>query len=479
MAQDYQTFYSDRMTYYLPQKQELPGQFITYDSIKVIAGDTVLYPFRIIKYADSTNDCYTINGVPWIGEKIVIDEEYDYFFNDAHDTIRIDKKAQLNEVWIMYGDTGRVHVQAKVANVELMDFLGLSDSVKVITLTILDSAKTPLSDTTKPDTFLLSKNYGFIKLKDFYEFPRYNDSSSSGHIYIATLRYELAGTSKPKAGIQNLKTMDIYDFNIGDELHTEYKYVNTYIYHNRPSRLYSRTVETRYNYFDRTDYGEDSIVYMVWVRKKIIELDSGVTETRFENQKIRSVVKPNSEIDIIPGWPAGRGYTWILSRDGKTKIEPSKKATMIQKDEDCWVAKNSLHGCYGANVYEKGLGGPYFSCINDFGYQKESRTLVYYKKDGQVWGNSFTASSEKETLSDTAEVFPVVRLYPNPATDHIVIDILEERGPYQFKLIAIDGRIVINEEIRRNNHIINISPIPSGVYYYMIGEKRGGKLVVQ
>ena len=65
-----------------------------------------------------------------------------------------------------------------------------------------------------------------------------------------------------------------------------------------------------------------------------------------------------------------------------------------------------------------------------------------------------------------------VSLYPNPATDKIIVDIPGDAHQSDLSILNIHGQQVLNRKLWDAKTIIDISPFPSGVYHVKItGEK--------
>ena len=127
-AYDYQTVYSHRICLFGNENNQINSMRI--DSVKFQI-DSILYPMKNIQQLDV--NCFTPYGTSWLGNKIIVKPDWNYFFNENNDTIKIKTDAKLNEKWTLYkkGDT---YVFATITKIELLSFLGLTDTVKTIQL---------------------------------------------------------------------------------------------------------------------------------------------------------------------------------------------------------------------------------------------------------------------------------------------------------------------------------------------------------
>lgn len=128
--------------------------------------------------------------------------------------VRIESNATPGNTWILYDNhEENLKVQATLESAIVKDILGITDSVKVIVLQAIDSTGNPVSSSINGKEIHLSKNYGLIKLCDFYIFSEL----INGFMYMPDK--ELLGMSNPRAGICSLTFREIYDIEIGDIFH--------------------------------------------------------------------------------------------------------------------------------------------------------------------------------------------------------------------------------------------------------------------
>ena len=74
-----------------------------------------------------------------------------------------------------------------------------------------------------------------------------------------------------------------------------------------------------------------------------------------------------------------------------------------------------------------------------------------------------------------------VKVFPNPTTDIITVNILDYQDDMSFSLMDIQGRELFNQSIK-NNKSINVSEFESGVYFYQLNLKDQnvfGKIVIE
>lgn len=57
-----------------------------------------------------------------------------------------------------------------------------------------------------------------------------------------------------------------------------------------------------------------------------------------------------------------------------------------------------------------------------------------------------------------------IKLYPNPVTEHLSIDLNNINGSVKLKIYDISGKLLQDAMIKRNENTINLSHLPNGSY---------------
>ncbi|MGB4415392.1 MAG: T9SS type A sorting domain-containing protein [Paludibacter sp.] len=461
-AYDYQTVYSHRTVLFADSTGAIKAMRI--DSVKFNV-DSIFYPLKNIQQLDV--DCFTPYGASWLGHKIIVNEHWNYFFNGQNDTIKIKTDAKLNETWTVYRNTD-TGIWATVTKVELLTFLGLTDSVKTIVFYggVTNSSGVPVkiknTGTTDFDgkTILLSKKFGLLSTFSFFVLPRQNDIKP--YFTGSWDGYNLVGLTNPNVGVQNLTWFDVYDFQVGDEIHVMYN--STPPLGSIPA-TFTSNIKTIVKYLSRQNYS-DSIKYT----KEIKQLTNGV---EYLHDTATEVILQNNAFNLYPEVPIVED-DYIAGNNNMTiaefisKSTPSVYALIYKKDETCW-GRIMADGCFPNFSYIKGLGGPYYQCYGLFG-DSEEKFLVYYKKGSTTWGTPLVISG-----INLPEVKPDIAIYPNPATDKISIssDFLSE--PCIFELMDVRGIVLLRTKVDANENSVNLSNFSKGLYLYRLINK--GKLL--
>ncbi len=465
LAYDYQAVYSHNTTYYQDAYNYIAPMRI--DSVKISDGDSIFYPLKSIR-GKSPYYCFTPDGGSLLGDKVIVNQDYNYFFNRNGDSIKIKASAAVNDEWIVFQKNDMI-ITGKVEKITEESFLSIVDSVKHISFYISDAGITKYKNPV-----LISKKYGMLKSYDFYTFPNIENSNSFSDFFNSSI-LTLVGMTNPRLGIQNLTSFDIFDFQPGDELHIRYEF--DCIGPNYAD-FKSDNIKTILNYLSRADY-PDSIVYQ-FLRKvdkngvvsealgkqKIIKdyyFEKLPMETIFREYEAYNIMMINSTIHSM----GTKNFMSNLRR--LHKIDNSSFENIVGYGYDCWVTP-IWDGCFPSKVYLEGLGGPYSNCGSFWGcFQNEG--LVYFKKGDTEWGEPLviTGVSELETMQGT--------ISPNPAKDIVTLSL--PAVSHNFSLTIIDklGRIVKSESFQNTDQAtLNIMELVSGLYFLRV--TAGGKTEV-
>ena len=469
LAQDYQTIFSDRISYFNDQESNI--KCIRIDSTIIHTADSIFYPLRNILQFDE--NCFSPYRSSWIGKRVIVKDNGDnLYFNRENDTITIKTKAKLNQSWPAYRVNDSITIIAKVTDYDTLSFLGQLDSVKTIKFKMYDRTMSEVTGKLDSLSIVISKHYGFIKLLNFNLFPSY----VMDYFHEQLKEYYLVGLSKPKLGIQNLTKFEIYDFQPGDEIHIENK--NEFWDFNH----IISTTKTIYKYIDRTDF-KDSIKYTLLLKqnKDSSYNDSHTYESSYDT--LISVIKPDSAFDMLPGEPIYGNMSvfayYMINGERLSKIDRTNDELFFRPIGDsCWFPGGDITPCSTyEKVYIKGLGGPYYEYNCPFQILMIFYNhLVYFKKGEETWGTPLIFTGIRED-----DISNSIIVFPNPADDYISIKLRIAEQPVVFELFDSQGQIIMQNEINSNTSTINIENYNSGLYLYRVKSNKGiigyGKLI--
>lgn len=144
--------------------------------------------------------------------------------------------------------------------------------------------------------------------------------------------------------------------------------------------------------------------------------------------------------------------------------------------QDWWNDINTFNGYYTYNFWEV---NNYEEIFYTFSISEidDNYSMIIYKEDGDEahFGNSPEMSIVKNKKSK-------MTIYPNPAKGYIRIDKLTQ--PSTLIIYNFEGKEMIKEEISTPDQKIDLSRLPSGIYFFQIAEEgqgnsQTGKLIIQ
>lgn len=461
IAQNYQAVKPGRIAYFGGSDNDI--ECIRIDSVSSQT-DTIYYPFSNIDMVDDYG-CYNPEGPSWIGRKIIARKDgFNLFFNRNKDTIRLKTNARLHESWTAFEIPGSEVFRAEVSGIDTLSFLGLTDSVKTIEFRVYDASMVPVDHPVNEMKLLLSKHFGLVKTFNFNLFP--------GLIgYYGFQEYDLAGLSKPVAGVQNITWMDVFDFQPGDELHTYYR-----DYDPEHEVIHRRITK----YLERNDF-QDSVIYSFEIAQSTSKTWIDSSYSGYSKDTGTALIKPYPLFDKLPGEPVVTENTAYSLKMSKyiflSKAFPSYSETFHFQSDSCWMSPG-FDGCDPSNTYYKGLGGPYYSCNYPWIVGGIENRLVYYKKGQVTWGVPLVITEIPEVTSQ-----PVITVFPNPTGDKLWISAPPAEFPFIFQLLSLNGQILKQSTIHSPAAAFDAGKYGQGTYLYRLKNNKGrlnyGKLVIE
>lgn len=451
-AQDWQTIRSGRIAYF--DNDQGWVNCIRIDSVS-FDKDSVLYPMANIQQIGY--NCFNPKGNSWIGKKVIIQKNgVNLFFNNEKDTIRINTRANVGKSWTLFEIKDSIKIIAEVLSAETQSILGETDSIKTIGFKVYEKNILAEHHYLSDKSLIISKNNGFVSMMNFRVFPE-EPTTPSLEILIG---YHLIGLTNPDRGVQNLTIMDIFDFQVGDELHVFYEWKDWDGF-----RGYLTQRKTVLKYLERSGT-HDSVVYKIdreeSVFNRIQKWDS--TTYKYIHDTIKVAYGSDSLFDKLPGEPIiaeDGAYTNIMVNGNPISKTKPFEHIYFNESDNCY-RRIFYDGCYSDNSYFKGLGGPYYSCQSGFiTLTSEENKLVYYKKGSATWGTPLDLTDVKNIEKDDQII-----VYPNPASDFVTIENRSGKAEkYVISLTDMQGKEVFKKEISiSNTYRLDISSQKPGAY---------------
>lgn len=448
LSTGYQTVYSHRKAYYQTETGKI--ETLKIDSI-AINNDSVFFPSKTIQLVG--DECYSPNGSGWTGKKIIVNNHWNYFFNDDNDTIKIKTDAKLNESWTLFRRP-EITIIATVTQWDTATVMSVVDSVKTITLKVYDMTMKPLPHRLDGATIALSKHYGLTKTLNFVFLPIVKYSPD----YVVANELYMVGLTNPELGVQNIKWFDVFDYQKGDEFH--YSGYESYLMAGGgdSERKYIIRILKRENFNDSIRYTED-VESLLKYRQNALE----DYKTTYDHYQRTNIIYKNSEFDQDPGIPVFNEDSSVLQIHPKFSINRTDIAEIYLKEGDCWRRSPIIDDTCMSLIYARGRGVVVSGggCWQEFGYYETRQ--VYYRKGTESWGVPLVLTSvENVGYQQTVDVFP------NPVSDDLFVNVKGFSKCCTFELLDAQGRLVQQTSLNVQKNHLNMHGLNSGLYFYRI-----------
>lgn len=438
---------------------------IEIDSITYSGDSTFFFNFQMIR--EGSGECDFVFGASWTGQKIIaLSNGYNLFVNKNLDTIFINTQAVLNEKWTLFTYPDNNYIEAEVTNHDIETFFGLSDSVKTITLQLKAEDGTNISNEINDKYLKISKNYGFVIIFNFYEFPF--DEEYSDWLYFLEEEMDLIGIGE--YGYQNYGAKEIYDYQVGDIVHIFESSSSI-----GPDGYWSET-KTILKVIDKDSSGNIvTYTYNRCARNESIDYYSNTSDTTFTHDTIQQTFNFTSnnllELSQVSYNPYEEVEYWWSFLSCTQSYKVFGDAEFSENPENClsMIIFDKSEPKNLGYKYLKGLGGPYYyntgiDCTCE-------RRLVYYKKSSTTWGTPYSC----DVLSYSQDILAneEIGIYPIPAKNSITIELnVANNSKHSLKIINISGQVVFQSQIfPQEQNSIDVSNFPTGIYFVKISNE--------
>ncbi len=420
---------------------------IRIDSTAIVGSDTLLFPYKILSPAYSTNCQLMLGDSSWLGHKIIANNNGNYvFFNANHDSIFIQPGAALNNNWKMFAFTNGNYIQATVSGINLQSAMGIPDSVKTISLQAKNSSNVVVPNIINGTTLSFSQNHGWIKTLNFKKFP-----------------YDTVACSLTAA--LNLTAAGIFNYAIGDEFHFEDHYQDPFSpshfsYKNTVKKILSKTISLNQDTLTYTYEKCQTEIRNISTPFHIDTIVSADTST----EKI--ILSKNRFMSQLP-------YEPLSSLNGYSIASINQTHHVRQKDlyiyyqyipPICW--KEMLTGYLPSHyTYLDGLGGGYYTV--DY-YPANYFKLVYYKKGAVTWGTPFICEPLPTSLQLLKNDNNPISIYPNPFSEYTTITFsnYNQADHFMFRLFDCIGKVYASFPVFQQQIILPKNNLAPGIYFY-------------
>ena len=465
-SQDYATVITGDTTYYSCYRNILFTEKLTEhcffpDSIASVPGGFEYVGFERFYFITSMG-LFIPSHMSWLGASVVhLNSGDDIFTNEDGETITIETQSSPGSSWVFYTWPSGDFLEATVTTLDTLTLLGISDSVKVISLQTKNSGGTPISGYYNNKEIHLSQNHGFVKTYGYRDFPA------------DTTMYTLSGIEGNSQGYQHLSVQEIFNFDIGDVFH--YRNRTSWTIPSTFNEFISRTVLNKSISAngDTLKYLYDNIYYAEnW--------NFGNLTTFYQHDTLEFpyvIYSQNQELNGLPEEviPAGPGmwnpfpkYGYSLPYHDTTYFSRSRifSENFYEYDSTCscfmWPVGN---GIFPQRVYASGLGEVYET---DPTGSPRYDSLVYYKKGNEIWGTPLNWSVILG-VEDSPDFNHGITVYPNPAHGKFYIESEISFGrSFEFELLTTTGQLVYQNHLSGHINEIPCGNLNAGIYFYRV-----------
>ncbi len=435
---------------------------IRIDSIKTHGDSIDYYSFCMIRPIPNSI-YYTEKGPSWIGKKMVdCGNGINLFFNYENDTIFIKTNALLNESWRMYTYSNGDYLTATVSDIIPENFIGITDSVKTITLLLRNSLGVSLPGIINTYQYKLSKHYGFFIIPDFYNFPYHTGTVDD--LYISTPEMEIIGISNPQYGWQNLTIADVFGMQTGDEIHYDYIHVN-----GPYPGAYSENRSIIKKYLNRHESSNhDTINFEIEVCQRSVISNMSETTTNYYHDTVSStIIIPGNSFNYLPLEPFFDGFQWGYFNKIDT-IGHRPNHVFIYDYNDSLV-NNYLIDSWTDVYYYQNIGNETFHFNNYYNSDEDIQTYHYYNVNSVAWGTPYICDSLLASVNTIHSDNSSISIFPNPANNYIEIQLQDNLpGNVKIEIINSYGSTVYRELLSEKHKRLNTRNYPSGIYFIKV-----------
>jgi hypothetical protein len=479
-AQNYSCVSSESKTYFTNSRGYLRG--MRMDSVKVVNGNTVYYPFRTARtnYMAWADYADTMGG-SWWGKQIVESTNgLTYLFNVKGDTILINNAANVGDSWIFLDDTSAVHYTAEVASIDTQAIGSLLDSVKIITLTARDVNGIVVPDSVNGLQLRLSKHSGLLTAIDFYMFPYRQFLSDSWPGTDCYFHESVGGTNHPGKDLLTYNAVafevpdsfQVFNYNIGHRYHfsesSSWPINNSSVSSGYKIVITNKTITPTailydYNYWRKTTVypgnaapatSYDSGASLLHIQKGLI-LDTTYMPEEWYSGKQR-------------GW-----YYYYLPDDSSFCLKSPRYSKVSDKIINNRFGGGGPEPSYPHYHYKEGIGEIRFDNGNG---HPESQSLSRGIESAGVLSDMCNPINQIVSIDEMPKGEIPMLLYPNP-----VHSLLHLEGPadYSWSVSVYDvfGKKVNAVQGLKGRTEIDMSGLSPGIYFLKIYAK--GKLATR
>ncbi len=496
IAQNYQCLQSGVKHYFTNGNGYLRG--IRIDSTRTLGDTIVYYPFHTPRgnyLATAGSVSLDSTGGSWLGKRVMQVPDGAFIFdNNWNDSVIIKTQANLSDSWFFYRDSSSLYYKATVISIDTMTVLGNLDTVKSILINAYNGTSLVSTDPVNGFQILLSKNHGFVQVFDLYTFPYH----LPGAVYTNGLDYYLDNCISTTASLLSVIPVP---FSSGP---TSFNSVFTLIELNNPTneQLYDWNIGDVYEYSFCNGLSQWPSPVCDPVSTYFLDTIIGKTVATSNIQyQYEGLV---SNIEGAPYYSASTTYPYTTSGYGGTFTDDNSylidTAFMPEEFDNSTVYyyyPNDTNYCIKSPLYIAAgaylNGVHYFAAFEsttwttvsklllglihryqvgeDAGYLVNDQTLFYYSRGG----NSCGTYGQLSLGVNDVYINNKIQIFPNPATTGLTIK--ANNTISKIDIINLVGQTVLARDCNNSKIELDVSQLPSGVYFIKINSTEVQKFI--
>jgi hypothetical protein len=430
--------------------------FIKVDSVFASGDDTTYYFNRLIDTVYQPDCLINYADTSVLGKKMIINSDSSathIFFNENGDSIFIETLVSVGDTWILYTFEDSSYIKATVVSKAPLGILpNITDTVARLHLNVYSNSDVLLSDTFPNEKkFDITKNYGLIEFYDFNDFPE------------DTFLILLKGISDPDTAMVDVDAENAFNFQLGDEFH--FREVLS------DGESYLRQSAIKYYILNKYQYS-DSVVYdAVHVQIDSLSNPTSPTAVTFVWDTVTLTYNYDDyafldTIELTLFEAQQFGFSDWRQNDSLYEGIPFKLVyDWFEYNPDDSCLSNAGNTYLPEQQYGDGLGLMHYfdsTAINNY-YQLD---MVFFHKGLKEWGIPYDFSELLLIANGTEDNLNSVNIFPNPASESIVISNLPKLESHVYiNIYDLQGRQLIRAHISTiSEQSINISSLKQGAY---------------
>jgi hypothetical protein len=416
-------------------------------------------------------DCiYSVNA-NLLGKYMDVLAESIVLYSTNNTAIQFRKDAHIGDSVIVHFNTKPdVAIVIKLVRQETMNLYGVNDSVRVYGLYSINYPS-QLSD-----TFVLSKQFGFIRTPNIHTIDRYYISNFYHYLnidwHLPGMFQLVAHSNIIPIQLKSLTYLDCFTFEPRDIHHykessIKYDYgkgINPSIT-TTTNKIIIETIKNKDDYRDSVVY---EIVQRFFKSKEVITAFSyDLQESVDTNTFNLSILKTTHLIDtVFPGTFYYRlpNSIFLFARINRYENDGIEQLPLnhLRHDNDTCLGEIPDATRSTNSIYVRGLGGPYydFSRGNDDYSEIHERKLIYYNKSTGTWGTPYPFPLSVNEHNGSKK--NAVKCYPNPAKQNFTI---ESKEVQSITITDITGKIVYENQQAEPTTTVTCKEWPAGIYF--------------